>query len=903
MSFPWVHSNFFHCLALLGLFLVGTVHAAVLDVPTSAERLPVGAALEYFLDASQQLTPAAAMRDGRYRPAGGDSLTLGFLAEVLWVRLTLHNPADAAIERWLHLEPERLERVSLFLPTTDGYQRVENGLQIAVAQRPVPARSLAFPLRIEAGDTITLYLRVQSRTRLSLLPVLWTPTAFQRAMQQEDLFAMLSIGALLGLGLYAIIMFPLRRDWAALWLGLAMLWVCLFEADYNGYDYTFWWPDRPEWSLLAGGVFLLLAHIGFNRFIRAFIPFRVFGWKWAGRWLDGLMLADLALLLSLLISAQFQSFVTVFPFLILASQLSYLGIGLTALTQGYRPAGYLLAGLVVLVIFIIFPRLGESYGWLPFSSWSAQAVMAAITYVACLLFFVSNSQRVDLLQREKNAAQAEALTIEAKAAARMDAQVTERTLRLHEAKELAERADRAKGEFLARVSHELRTPLHTILGYAHLLRRDAEGPASDRLALLEEGGKHLAKLVDDLLDYARGERGGLALHPEAAFPYRLLERIKGHGTALADPRRHHFESRFADNLPAVVRVDARRLEQVLLILLSNAVKYTDNGRINLFVRALAGAEAGQIRLRFVVEDSGPGIAVVDLERIFDPFERVSNGENTGGLGLGLAIARQIVRAMGGELRVDSRLGEGSRFWFEINLELAHEEDIPMPFPDLDIIGYTGPSRAILVVEDHVANRRLLEQLLTELGFVVQTAGGVAEALERLAGGAFDLVLLDQRLPDGSAWDILRALLDGKASKPMPAVLLSAQPPHPPDDWGDAPGFDADLLKPISGAEALDCIGGLLGLEWQRAKVAPALASAEEAGLTVAPPGFPSAAEREELAKLASQGAIYEIEEWLARLRENRTDCMEFCRDVEHHLALFDFAGIVALTEGVAKKHV
>ena len=138
---------------------------------------------------------------------------------------------------------------------------------------------------------------------------------------------------------------------------------------------------------------------------------------------------------------------------------------------------------------------------------------------------------------------------------------------------------------------------------------------------------------------------------------------------------------------------------------------------------------------------------------------------------------------------------------------------------------------------------------------------------------------------------------------MPAVLLSAQPPHPPDDWGDAPGFDADLLKPISGAEALDCIGGLLGLEWQRAKVAPALASAEEAGLTVAPPGFPSAAEREELAKLASQGAIYEIEEWLARLRENRTDCMEFCRDVEHHLALFDFAGIVALTEGVAKKHV
>ena len=325
-----MHSNFFRILALLGLFLVGTVHAAVLDVPTSAERLPVGAALEYFLDASQELTPAAAMRDGRYRPAGGDSLTLGFRPEVLWVRLTLHNPADAAIERWLHIEPERLERVSLFLPTTGGYRRVENGLQIAVAQRPVPARNLAFPLRIEAGETLTLYLRVQSRTRLSLLPILWTPAAFQRAMQHEDLFAMLSIGALLGLGLYAIIMFPLRRDWAALWLGLAMLWVCLFEAAYNGYDYAFWWPDRPEWSLLAGWVFLLLVQIGFNRFIRTFIPFRMFGWKWAGLWLDGLFLAALALLLFLLLSAQFEGIVTVLPFLIVASQLSSLGIGLTA---------------------------------------------------------------------------------------------------------------------------------------------------------------------------------------------------------------------------------------------------------------------------------------------------------------------------------------------------------------------------------------------------------------------------------------------------------------------------------------------------------------------------------------------------------------------------------------------
>jgi len=902
-----VHSNFFRLLALLGLFLVGTGHAAVLDVPANAGRLPVGAALEYFLDETQQLTPEAAMHDPRYRPADQDSLSLGFRDAVLWARLTLHNPADSAIERWLHIEPERLERVSLFLPATGGYRRVENGLQVAVAQRPVPVRSLAFPVLLEAGETITLFLRVQTRTRLSLLPILWSPPAFEHAMQREDLLAMLSIGALLGLGLYAVMMFPLRRDWAALWLGLSMLGICLFEASYNGYDFAYGWVDRPDWSLRAMPVFGLLAGIGFNRFIRALIPFRNFGWWWAGYSFDCLVLADLALLLSFLFAAQFQRLLTIYALLVATNQFSYLGISLAAFRRNFRPAGYLFIGILASFSVFIIPRVGESQGWLPYSSLRVQAVMAAVVYVGNLLFFASISQRVDLLRLEKSAALAEALAIETEAAASMEAQVTERTHQLREAKELAERANLAKGEFLARVSHELRTPLQTILGYAHLLRRDAEGQASDRLALLEEGGSHLTNLVDDLLDYARGERGGLALQPEAAFLCRLLERLKGHGAELADPRRHCFEAHFADKLPDVVRVDARRLEQVVLILLSNAVRYTNNGRINLFVRALAAdpeqpfppddgniVELCQIRLRFVVEDSGPGIAASDQERIFDPFERISDGENTGGLGLGLAIARQIVRVMGGELRVESRLGGGSRFWFEISLDLASEEDIPMPFPDLDIMGYAGPKRSILVVEDHAVNRRLLEQLLTELGFAVQTAGGVVDALEWLAGGeSFDLALLDQRLPDGSAWDILRGLRGGGEPRPMPVVLLSAQPPHPPHDWGELPGFDAVLLKPASGAEVLECIGGLLGLVWQWANESTTLDNSDEMGRGATPLGFLSAAECAELTELARRGAIYEIEEWLAHTRENQSDCVEFCRKVEHCLAAFDFEGIAA----------
>jgi CheY-like chemotaxis protein len=306
------------------------------------------------------------------------------------------------------------------------------------------------------------------------------------------------------------------------------------------------------------------------------------------------------------------------------------------------------------------------------------------------------------------------------------------------------------------------------------------------------------------------------------------------------------------------------------------------------------AEPRRVRLHFAVEDTGPGIAASDLERIFDPFERSTDGQDTGGLGLGLAIGRQIVRAMGGELRVASRPGEGSRFWFEISLDLAAEEDIPLPFPDLDIVGYAGPPRAILVVEDHVANRRVLEQLLIELGFLVYAAGGVGEGLSVLAAAPCDLALLDQRLPDGSAWEVLRALRGGWQTATAPAMLLSAQPPHPPDDWGDVPGFDAVLLKPVGGAEVLECIGRLLGLAWQRADSAAAPAGSNRAGDMARPEPLPGAAELSELGELIRQSAVYEIEEWVAHARNTMPECGAFCREVEHCLAALDFARMAAL---------
>lgn len=868
----------------LGLLWSGALGAAVLDVPTTAERLPLGHALEYFLDETARLDPAAAIRAGRYRPAAGDSLALGLRPAALWARLALHNPGPVPLERWLHIEPERLEQASLFVPGPDGgYRRLDNGLNVAVARRPVPTRSLAFPLRLEAGQSLALYLRVETRTPLSLKPTLWAPSAFQAAMQAEDLFAMLSLGALLGLAGYALVLFPLQRDRAALCLSLEMIFTGLFEAAYNGYGYTYLWPDRPGWAWWPTALCALLGQASFNRFLREFLPLDTPRRRPARRWLDGVFLVDMALAAKHLLRAPSTELGPILPPLFVIASLANLGITLAVAGQGYRPARLAAAGMVLTMGFMAL-RVGEIMGALPLSTPASQAVMAAALFVSNLCFFAAISRRVDLLRQDKEVAQALALRAQREAAARLEIQVAERTAELVAAKDRAEQADRAKGEFLARVSHELRTPLHTILGYAHLLRRDmAAGKAGERLALLEEGGNHLARLIDDLLDYARGERGGLALDSEAVFLYRLLERLREHGPILAARRGNRFETRLAMDLPAVVRVDARRLEQLALVLLSNAARYTRNGIITLTVETEA-AGPGQARLRFAVADTGPGISAADQTRIFEPFERASGDGHGEGLGLGLAIGRQIAQAMGGELRVESRLGAGSRFWFAVALELAGEDEIPAVRPDPTPLGYEGPTRAVLVVEDHAANRRCLEQRLSDLGFAVAAAGGVREGLALAATARFDLAVLDQRLPDGTAWDMLRVLRGDRRTAGIPVALLSAMPARPPDDWGDAPGFDAVLLKPVGGAELMEAVGGLLGLEWRSSEADAA------APLRV---GMADPA----LAELARQGAVYEIEDWIAATRRTEPDRKALCDEVERRLAGLDFAGIVELCGG------
>jgi signal transduction histidine kinase len=326
--------------------------------------------------------------------------------------------------------------------------------------------------------------------------------------------------------------------------------------------------------------------------------------------------------------------------------------------------------------------------------------------------------------------------------------LAEREEELRRAKEAAEAATQAKSEFLANMSHELRTPLNGVLGYAQLLQRDRALAPDHREALdaIATCGAHLLDLINDVLDLTRIEAGRVdqELCPTDVRQLAAeLEQMIGNPARIKGLR---VRADVAAEVPARVLVDGRHLRQVLFNLLGNAVKFTPAGDVRLAVDA-----GGRDSLRFAVSDTGMGIEPENLDRIFEAFGQTRVGAAAGGTGLGLTISRRLVRAMGGDLQVESTPGVGSTFWFAIPATPRPEQlsaaDGGAFLPAMDARLPAGEQVTALVADDNTVNRRVLASLLGSAGIRVITATGGREAVDLAARLHPDVVLMDRRMND------------------------------------------------------------------------------------------------------------------------------------------------------------
>jgi signal transduction histidine kinase/CheY-like chemotaxis protein len=504
------------------------------------------------------------------------------------------------------------------------------------------------------------------------------------------------------------------------------------------------------------------------------------------------------------------------------------------------------------------------------------ALVLAGGIVAWWLVLTSESRRV--AQEESNR-QTSLLQREIELHGRTDAQ-------LQQAKRQADHANQAKSRYIAAISHEIRTPLNSILGYAQLLDNDATIPEPRRQAIrvIRGSGEHLLSLIEGSLDIARIEGGKFSFDIRTlAFPdflgqvVRMFEQ-QAHDKGLT------FRYEVDGPLPDCVRADRKRLGQILMNILGNAVKFTVRGEVVLRVRYAREMAS------FDVQDSGPGILPDEADKIFEPFARGSAGAavGAGGTGLGLPISRMLVQLMGGQLTVDTTPGLGSTFKVRLQLPRVHAPAPAQAVSAFAPAGYAGPRRRILVVDNERNDRELLVNILAPLGFDTVQAGTGAECIAHCADALPDLILMDLAMPVMDGWEASRILRRERgATVPILIVSANAYDKGLENPAGIAP--EDFIVKPVNVGELLERIGARLGLDW-RMQAAPA-AAAERPALH-----FPPAAQLDALRAQLALGYVRGITRQLDTIAALDPQYVPFSDALRALAARFDLAAMSAFLD-------
>ncbi|WP_339530248.1 hybrid sensor histidine kinase/response regulator [Pseudomonas mucidolens] len=758
--------------------------AGAVEFNELTQSLPLGRVMQVLEDPSGSLSPEdarSAAFASRYIPHEKATLNAGYSRSVFWLKVDLHYlPKDPDARRsWLlELAYPPLDHLELYVPDTTGSYRLagRTGDALPFSSREIRQNNYLFNVDFDPGDHKTLYLRLQSEGSIQAPLTLWSSTAYLEEQPVRLYVLGVIYGVLLGMLVYNLFIYLSVRDTSYLYYIFYIASFGMYQLSVNGAAVEYFWPDNPWWANAATPFLIGASALFGSLFARSFLHTAVYS-----RWTDRVLLVlvgsgAVVMLLSLMTS--YALALRLATGLALIFTVSIFVAGIIAWCRGQRVARYFIIAWTAFLIGGVVNTM-MVLGYLPnvfltmYSSQIGSAIEVALLSLAL-------ADRINAMREQ----QAQIL---------FDA-----SQKLEMLNQQLAHSNRLKDEFLATLTHELRTPMNGVIGSLELMQTV---PLAGELAHYQQtaagSARDMMRMVNGILTLTELQAGRLRAQSQVFSLRGVLDTLRQQFLAPALNKGLTFSIDVADELPDRLHGDADKLVQCLECLLDNAFKFTHEGVVRVRVVGLPDAQ-GQLRLTFIVSDTGIGFAHLDEAALYQRFFQLdgSTTREYGGLGIGLAICRQLIELLDGRLTHHSEPNKGSRFQLELTVVAVPPE------PVRTVDARRAPQDCtLLLVNDNSVAQWVVRGMLLKLGYRVKVVDSAPAALTMLQDETFDAVLLDMPQDGFSLCCQMRAL---PGCGELPVIALSGALDSQAREPCHGAGITEKLVKPVR-FEALQAV--------------------------------------------------------------------------------------------------